>query len=398
MKSFQLPSDDFWHKMLIFPEKIRGSDNPTLVQETIIKFPINQLRKFFNLVTGKDIKADREDLAFIIASQQEFSDLARCLYILEQTLSLVTAPILEKIAEKEKISIPKSKRGAAIEIFTHKKELLAVARILSLSSRRFKRTHYRLESIEPDFNIHDYVESLSKEIEEEVSFPEKRAKLDEPIVEENNILLSIKFEKTKRKVEEFDSWHYDKPAGWVILELNPQNNVLSLKGEKNVFAHTVVNVTSKVITGKDAPLEEIITPEIPSIDPDIDESINHIIETQETFNEDDFKITGKKWKRVIYEDTPLAGNPTVIIEGEGISEAINELKVNHNLDLTKYDPAGFSLELTYQYQGLEKTVIWEQSVGKTPRLKIEGSVSQNEEILVQKYLTEISNRVKPSQS
>ncbi|MHA2245263.1 MAG: hypothetical protein ACXADY_09890 [Candidatus Hodarchaeales archaeon] len=386
---FQPPDDEFWHRMFVFPAKINGINDQNLVQKTIVKFPATQLKKIFELMTGRDITADKEDLAFIIATQPDFFDLARSLYILEQFLTLVTLSTLEKIAEKENLEIPKSKSGAALEVFIHNYELLAVARLLSLSNRRSKRTHYILEGLDSEFSFQNYLGLLTEQIEDDISSPEKRARFDDPIIEENNILLSVKYEKSERKVEEFDNWHYDKPASWVILELDPSNEILSLKGEKNVFASSVVKTVSRVLTGRIEPPEEMEDPDISSFNINIDENITDILETQEEFQSEEFHISTKKWRSVAYADTPLAGNPTLIIKGEHISEAVNELKDIHNLDFTQSDPSEFTIEITYNYNGMEKSVFLTKKFDTDIKFKFERSISQQEEYIIRKNLTEI---------
>ena len=241
VKGFQLPNDQFWEKMQIKPSSIVDIDNDQICLSIIDRYPIEQLTRIAQLVSGYPSNTDKKTLVFIIVTIKEFQKLRRTLCILEKYLERASPKILYRVAEENEIDVSSTKRGTAVSILIENPELLFKIAIISNSYKKRVRTSYEFSDMDDNFTIEDYFNELHRIIEKNISTKDKRARLDDPITEGNVLLLNIAYEVGKRQTVEFDDWHYDKPIENVILEVNPKHKIISVKGRETPLSKKLSN-------------------------------------------------------------------------------------------------------------------------------------------------------------
>ena len=93
------------------------------------------------------------------------------------------------------------------------------------------------------------------------------------------------------------------------------------------------------------------------------------------------------WKKASFADLPLTGSPVLIVEGENVKKAVSELLRRYGLELKKIDLIELVIEITFQKDGVGKTVsyIIKSSVD-APYFK--GDIQQDEMIKLRKIIEE----------
>ncbi|MHA2022696.1 MAG: hypothetical protein ACTSWQ_03440, partial [Candidatus Thorarchaeota archaeon] len=194
------------------------------------------------------------------------------------------------------------------------------------------------------------IHQISELVESELSTSNKRAQLVEHYFDDTKetYRLFVKYEDREQRVEEWDGSQWVKPVDWIVADFNPNDGFLNLRCRNQNRANSMVSLVSQGLTGRPDAYNEL------SIE---DWSDN--LETHETTESDEFKVTEYDIRKIRIENASLSNRPTIVMYGSNLHEVLEELRQTHNLDiLSEAKIAAYDIKITFEFEGvLDETTI-----------------------------------------